>query len=155
MSERNLTSHSAYGLFLVLGVAGFVLATATVNSDLRLSHLAGQIPITHSALLGAEVSSAKREDRLTERMRQREGMGTMPRVRTASSVQATREDACATPTNPDRDLRFILAMMAIQQRRIGPEGATSGHPLLVLAQHSVAPPDVARWAGSPQRDPVC
>jgi hypothetical protein len=156
MPERNLTSHCAYGLVLVLGVAGFVLSMATVSSELRLSHLAAsQIPITYSRLLGAEAPAAEQEDRLTERMRQREGMGTMSRVRTVSSGQATREYACATPTNPDRDLRFTLAMMAIQQRRIGRQGATSGNPLLVLTEHSVAPPDVARWANSQQRDPAC
>jgi hypothetical protein len=155
MSERNLPSHRIHELFLVLGVAGFVLGMGTASSDLRLSHLAGQIPVTHSTILGAEVPSAKREDRPNERMRQTDGMRSMPRLRTASSGQATRVHACATPDNPDRDWRVILAMMAIQQRGIGREGATSEHPLLALAEHSVAPPNAAQWTRSHQRDSVC
>jgi hypothetical protein len=154
MPERNLITHCAYGLVLVLGIAGFVVATTTGTSELPLSHLAAsQIP--RPALTGIQAPAAEQEDRLTERMRQREEMGTMARVRTASRGQAKREHACATPTNPDRDLRFMLAMMAIQQRHTGREVATSGHPLLILTQHSVAPRDVARWAESPQRDLVC
>jgi hypothetical protein len=155
MSERNLPSHRIHELFLVLGVAGFVLGMGTASSDLRLSHLAGQIPVTHSAILGAEVSSAKREDRLTERMRQTDGMRSMPRVRTATSAQALHEHACATPTNPDRDWRVILAMMAIQQRRIAREHALTELPLFALTKHSVAPPNAVRWARNQQRDPVC
>jgi hypothetical protein len=156
MPERNLTSHCAYGLGLVLGVAGFVVATTTGTLELPLSRVAaGLIPIPRPALTSIEAPAAEREVRLTERMRQREGMGTVARVQTASRGQAKREHACATPTNPDRDLRLILAMMAIQQRRIGREGPTSEHPLLVLTQHAVAPPHVARWANSRQRDSVC
>jgi hypothetical protein len=156
MLERTPTSHCAYGLALVLGVAGFVLVTATGASELRLSHLAaGLIPITRPALTATEAPAAEQEDRLIERMRQREGMRTMPRVRTASSGQATNQHACATPTDPDRDLRIVLAMMATLQRQIAREGATSEHPLLALAEHSVAPPNAARWATSPQRDPAC
>jgi hypothetical protein len=156
MPERTLTSHCAYGLVLVLGIAGLVLALVTASSKLGHSHLADrQIPLTHSSQMSAEVPAAKPEDRLTDRTRQIEGMGSMPRVRTASSCQVTRAHVGAMPTNPDRNLRLILAMMAIQQRQIAREGATREHPLLALAEHSVAPPNAARWATSPQRDPVC
>jgi hypothetical protein len=156
MPERNPTSHRAHELYFVLSVAGFVLAMATGSSELRLSYLAAdQIPITQSALMGAEASAAEQEVRLAERTRQTEGMGSMPQVRTASSGQATRVHVCAMPTNPDRDLRAILAMMAIQQRRFARKGTASEHPWLVLTEHSIAPPDAARWAGSPQHDPMC
>ena len=152
MSERNPTSHRCHELFLVVGVAGLVLAMATVSSELGHSHLAArQIPIMHS-LLGGTEAAAEQRARLVERTRQKEGKESIPRVRTANSRQATRELACATPNNPDRDLRMILAMMAIQQRRIAQERATSEHPLLVLTEHSVAPPNAARWAEHPQGD---
>jgi hypothetical protein len=156
MLERNPTSHRAHELFLVLGVAGFVLTLATASSMLGHSHLAArQIPITNSSQVRAEVLAAEPGNRLAERLRPAERMGSMPRVRSASSCQVTRAHVGAMPTNPDRDLRMILAMMAIQQRQIAREGATREHPSLALAEHSVAPPNAARWATSPQRDPGC
>jgi hypothetical protein len=155
MPERNPPSHRGRELLLVIGVAGLVLAMATVSSELGQSHLAArQIPITHSLLVGSEAAAAEQGARLVERTRQKEGKESIPRVRTANSRQATRELACATPNNPDRDLRMILAMMAIQQRRIAQERAMSEHPLLVLTEHSVAPPNAARWAEHPQEDAI-
>jgi hypothetical protein len=156
MFERTSTLHRARDLFLVLGVAGLVLALATVSAELRQSHLAArQIPITHSSLMSTEASVADQGDRLAERTRQKEGMGNMPRVRTASSGQSRRERACAIPNNPDRDLRIILAMMAIQQRRIARASAPSEHPWLVLTEHAVAPPDAARWTEPRKSYPDC
>ena len=153
MLERTSKLHRAHDLFLVLGVAGLVLALATVSAELHHSHLAArQIPITHSSQVSAEVPAAEQGDRLAERMRQIEGTGRLPRVRIASSGQATRANVCAMPTNPDRDLRVILAMMASHQRQIAREGVTSGHPLLALSGHSVAPPNAAQWAEHQQGD---
>jgi hypothetical protein len=153
MPERNPTSHRGHELFLVLGVAGFVLAMATASAELRHSHLAArQIPITHSSLMSIEAAAAEQGDRLAERTRLKEGMGSMPRVITASSGQSRREHACVIPNNPDRDLRMILAMMAIQQRRIARASTTSEHPWLVLTEHAVAPPNAARWAEHRQED---
>ena len=156
MPERNPTSQSARELLLVLGVAGIVLAMAPVGSEPRHSHLAArQVPITRSSLVGAEASAAEQEDRLAERTRQKEGMGTMPRVIAAISGQETPEHVCAPPHTPDRDLRVDLAMMAIQQRRSARERATSEGASLVLTEQSVAPPDAAQWAEHRRRDPVC
>ena len=157
MPERNPTSQSARELLLVLGVAGIVLAMAPVGSELRHSHLAArQVPITRSSLVGAEASAAEQEDRLAERTRQKEGMGTMPRVIAAISGQETPEHVCAPSHTPDRDLRVDLAMMAIQQRR-SPLGNArrSEDASLVLSEQSVAPPDAAQWAEHRQHDPVC
>ena len=156
MPERNPTSQSARELLLVLGVAEIVLAMAPVGAELRHSHLAArQVPITRSSLVGAEASAAEQEDRLAERTRQKEGMGTMPRVIAAISGQETPEHVCAPPHTPDRDLRVDLAMMAIQQRRSARERATSEGASLVLTEQSVAPPDAAQWAERRRRDPVC
>ena len=153
MLERTSKLHRAHDLFLVLGVAGLVLALATVSAELHHSHLAArQIPITHSSQVSAEVPAAEQGDRLAERMRQIEGMGGLPRVQIPSSDQTTRAHVCAMPTNPDRDLRMILAMMATHQRQIAREGATSRHALLALSGHSVAPPNAARWAEHRQGD---
>jgi hypothetical protein len=156
MPERNPTSQSARELLLVLGVAGIVLAMTPVGAELRHSHLAArQVPITRSSLVGAEASAAEQEDRLAERTRQKEGMGTMPRVIAAISGQETPEHVCAPSHTPDRDLRVDLAMMAIQQRRSARERATSEGASLVLTEQSVAPPDAAKWAERRRRDPVC
>jgi hypothetical protein len=155
MPERNPTSQSARELLLVLGVAGIVLAMTPVGAELRHSHLAArQVPITRSSLVGAEASAAEQEDRLAERTRQKEGMGTMPRVIAAISGQETPEHVCAPSHTPDRDLRVDLAMMAIQQRRSARERATSG-AFLVLTEQSVAPPDAAQGVEHRRRDPVC
>ena len=153
MPEWNPTSQRARELFLGLAVAGFTLALAPVSSALRPSHLtAHDVRETQSTQMGAMTSAPEHEAQLPQRMRQNEGMGTMLQLMVARSGQTTREHVCSTPETPDRDLRIVLAMMAVQQRRLARESSMSeAHSI----GQAVAPPDAARWAEHRQSDPAC
>jgi hypothetical protein len=125
MPAGTATSRVAHSPLLIFAVAAFGLGVAVLSPGMPppqpAAHLA---PPAQATLSGTERPLPTSDEHPAATTSQEDGVWTTPGIRPEVGSSIPFIETCTTWINPDRDLRLVLANMAMQQRRIAPERLT-------------------------------